>query len=342
MHAETDLPNKPEANCTDNRINIAHATQIYNLPFTDLLLKAQHIHRQNFPANQVQLAKLLSIKTGGCPEDCGYCSQSARSDSKLKANKLLDVEAVLEGAKQAKAQGATRYCMGAAWRSPKDRDLPALVEMIEGVKSLGLETCMTLGMLSKEQAETLDKAGLDYYNHNIDTSEAYYPEVITSRTFQDRLDTLATVRKTSVKLCVGGILGMGETREDRISMLVTLANLPVAPESIPINQLIAIPGTKLAKAGAIDSFEFVRTIALARILMPSSTVRLAAGRTKMSDELQALCFMAGVNSIFIGDRLLTAENPEEDKDQALFNRLGLHPSCNSAAQPTSNYQDVNA
>lgn len=298
---------------------------IYNFPFNDLLFRAQSVHREHFDPNAVQISRLLSIKTGGCAEDCGYCSQSAHSPTGLKASKLMMVEKVVAEARKAKAEGASRYCMGAAWRSPKARDMDVLVAMVAGVKALGLETCMTLGMLSPEQANVLADAGLDYYNHNIDTSEAFYSEVITTRTFADRLDTLANVRDAGMKVCAGGILGMGETVDDRISMLVTLANLPEPPESVPVNMLIPIEGTRLADAPPVDPIDFIRTIALARILMPRSHVRLSAGRTRMSDEMQALCFLAGANSIFAGDVLLTAENPGEDHDSALFRRLGLKP-----------------
>ncbi|MGM4913340.1 biotin synthase BioB [Hyphomicrobiales bacterium] len=298
---------------------------IYNLPFNDLLYRAQQIHRAHFDPNAIQMSRLLSIKTGGCAEDCGYCSQSAHYPTGLKASKLMKVERVLGEARRAREGGATRYCMGAAWRNPKERDMEALVAMVEGVKALGMETCMTLGMLTPAQSERFAEAGLDYYNHNVDTSERYYSEIITTRSFEDRLDTLANVRDAGIKVCAGGILGMGETIEDRISMLVTLANLPAPPESVPINMLIPIPGSKLADAAPVDPIDFVRTIALARILMPRSHVRLSAGRTDMSDETQALCFFAGANSIFVGDTLLTAENPGEDHDAALFSRLGLKP-----------------
>lgn len=307
------------------KIGYDEAGFIYNLPFNDLIFRAQQIHRETFDPNAIQMSRLLSIKTGGCAEDCGYCSQSAHYPTGLKASKLMEVERVLAAARQARAGGATRYCMGAAWRSPKDRDMDTLVAMVEGVKALGMETCMTLGMLTPEQSERLADAGLDYYNHNIDTSERFYPEVITTRTFEDRLETLATVRDAGIKVCAGGILGMGESTADRISMLVTLANLPEQPESVPINMLIPIPGSKLANAVAVDPIDFVRTIALARILMPKSHVRLSAGRTDMSDEMQALCFFAGANSIFVGETLLTADNPGEDKDAMLFRRLGLEP-----------------
>ncbi|WP_199500297.1 biotin synthase BioB [Methylovirgula sp. 4M-Z18] len=301
------------------------AQALYDLPFNDLIFRAQTIHRRHFDPNRVQLSRLLSIKTGGCPEDCGYCSQSAHHESGLTASKLMEVERVIAEAKKARDAGATRYCMGAAWRSPKARDMDTVVAMVEGVKALGMETCMTLGMLDLDQAQRLKVAGLDYYNHNIDTSERYYSQVISTRTFADRLDTLANVRASGIKVCCGGIVGMGEEKADRVDMLVTLANLPEHPDSVPINMLIPIPGTPLGKAEPIEPIEFVRTIALARIMMPKSHVRLSAGRTAMSDEMQALCFFAGANSIFVGDTLLTADNPEEDKDNALFRRLGIQP-----------------
>ncbi|KSV68334.1 biotin synthase [Sinorhizobium sp. GL2] len=295
------------------------------MPFNDLLYRAHTVHRAQFDPNAIQMSRLLSIKTGGCAEDCGYCSQSAHYPTGLKASKLMEVERVLAEARQARDGGATRYCMGAAWRSPKDRDMDAIVAMIGGVRALGMETCMTLGMLTPDQSARLAEAGLDYYNHNVDTSERFYGEIITTRSFADRLETLANVRDAGIKVCAGGILGMGETADDRISMLVTLANLPVPPESVPINMLIPIPGSKLADAVPVDPIDFVRTIALARILMPLSHVRLSAGRTDMSDETQALCFFAGANSIFVGETLLTADNPGEDHDAALFRRLGLKP-----------------
>ncbi|MBZ9765061.1 biotin synthase BioB [Mesorhizobium sp. CA8] len=301
------------------------AQAVYDLPFNDLLFRAQTIQRENFDPNRVQLSRLLSIKTGGCPEDCGYCSQSSHHQSGLKASKLMEVQRVIAEARKARDAGATRYCMGAAWRSPKERDMDAVVAMVEGVKALGMETCMTLGMLDLDQAQRLKQAGLDYYNHNIDTSERYYSEIISTRTFADRLDTLANVRDSGIKVCCGGIVGMGEEKADRIDMLVTLANLPEPPDSVPINMLIPIEGTPLGEAASIEPIEFVRTIALARIMMPASHVRLSAGRTAMSDEMQALCFFAGANSIFVGDTLLTAENPGEDKDSALFRRLGIKP-----------------
>ncbi|AZO22559.1 biotin synthase BioB [Mesorhizobium sp. M1E.F.Ca.ET.045.02.1.1] len=306
------------------------AQAIHDLPFNDLLFRAQTIHRENFDPNRVQLSRLLSIKTGGCPEDCGYCSQSSHHQSGLKASKLMEIKRVIAEATKARDAGATRYCMGAAWRSPKERDMDAVVAMVEGVKALGMETCMTLGMLDLDQAQRLKRAGLDYYNHNIDTSERYYSEVISTRTFNERLDTLANLRDSGIKVCCGGIVGMGEEKADRIDMLVTLANLPEPPDSVPINMLIPIEGTPLGEAEPIEPIEFVRTIALARIMMPKSHVRLSAGRTAMSDEMQALCFFAGANSIFVGDTLLTAENPGEDKDSALFRRLGIKPFAREA------------
>lgn len=301
------------------------ALALYESPFNDLIYLAQTVHRRHFDPNAIQKSRLLSIKTGGCPEDCGYCSQSAHHASGLKASKLMEVQRVLDEAKRARDAGATRYCMGAAWRSPKARDMEAVCAMVEGVKALGLETCMTLGMLSDDDVVRLRDAGLDYYNHNIDTSERYYNEVITTRSFAERLDTLARVRDAGIKVCCGGIVGMGEKPVDRVDMLLTLANLPQHPESVPINMLIAIPGTPLAEAEPIDSIDFVRTIALARILMPKSYVRLSAGRTEMDEATQALCFFAGANSIFVGDTLLTAGNPDEDSDAVLFAKLGLKP-----------------
>jgi biotin synthase len=299
------------------------ALALYELPFMDLLFRAQSVHRTSFDPNKIQMSRLLSIKTGGCAEDCGYCSQSAHHTTGLKASKLMEVERVISEAKKAKAAGATRYCMGAAWRSPKQRDMDVVVAMVEGVKGLGMETCMTLGMLTDDDIVKLRDAGLDYYNHNVDTSEAYYSKVITTRTYADRLDTLARVRDAGMKVCSGGIVGMGEERQDRVDMLVTLANLEEHPESVPINMLIAIPGTPLENAERIDPIDFVRTIAVARMMMPKSFVRLSAGRTDMSDEMQALCFFAGANSIFVGETLLTADNPGEDKDSKLFSKLGL-------------------
>lgn len=304
---------------------LAEAEELHNAPFNELLFKAHTLHRRYFDPNKVQLSRLLSVKTGGCPEDCAYCSQSSHYTTGLSASKLMEIDRVVEEARKAKAAGATRYCMGAAWRSPKERDLDAICAMVEGVKSLGLETCMTLGMLTEGDAQRLKGAGLDYYNHNLDTSERYYSEIITTRAFADRLDTLDRVRSAGIKVCCGGIIGMGEEGQDRVDMLVTLANLAEHPESVPINLLIPIPGTPLGDVAPLDPIAFVRTIALARVMMPRSVVRLSAGRTKMSDELQALCFFAGANSIFLGDTLLTAGNPAEDKDAALFSKLGLSP-----------------
>ncbi|MCB1865751.1 MAG: biotin synthase BioB [Chromatiales bacterium] len=298
---------------------------LFDSPFADLLFAAQTAHRAHFDPNAVQVSTLLSIKTGGCSEDCAYCSQSARYDTGLERERLLPLDTVLEEARAARERGASRFCMGAAWRNPSGRSFERVVEMVREVKALGLETCATLGMLTPEQADTLAAAGLDYYNHNLDTSPEFYGEVITTRTYRDRLDTLEHVRAAGMSVCCGGILGMGETRRDRAALLVQLANLPRHPESVPINQLIRIEGTPLADVAGLDPLEFVRTIACARIMMPASFVRLSAGRTEMSDELQALSFLAGANSIFHGERLLTADNPDADHDATLFARLGLHP-----------------
>jgi biotin synthase len=303
----------------------AEAEALYAAPLNDLLFRAHSVHRRYFDPNKVQISRLLSVKTGGCPEDCAYCSQSSHHNTGLPASKLMEAVRVIDEARKAKAAGATRYCMGAAWRNPKERDLDALCAMVEGVKALGMETCMTLGMLTARDAHRLAGAGLDYYNHNIDTSERYYSKIISTRKFSDRLDTLDTVRSAGIKVCCGGIAGMGEEAVDRAGMLMTLANLPQHPESVPINLLIPIAGTPLQDAPPLDPVSFVRTIALARIMMPRAVVRLSAGRTGMSDELQALCFFAGANSIFLGDTLLTAGNPAEDKDKALFSKLGLSP-----------------
>jgi biotin synthase len=302
---------------------------LFDRPLLDLLFEAQQVHRRHHPANRVQLSTLLSIKTGGCPEDCGYCSQSAHAKSGLKAEKLMDVPGVLEAAAEAKAAGSGRFCMGAAWREPKDRDMDSLCAMVAGVKAMGLETCMTLGMLSQDQAERLAAAGLDYYNHNLDTSPEHYGEIITTRTYEERLDTLERVRDAGMAVCCGGIVGMGESRHDRVGFLHALATLPAHPESVPINALVPVPGTVLGDmlAGTplarIDDIEFVRTVAVARILMPRSMVRLSAGRESMSEATQALCFLAGANSIFTGDRLLTAGNAGARADSALFEKLGL-------------------
>ena len=296
---------------------------LFALPFNDLIFQAQTVHRRRFDPNQVQMSTLLSIKTGGCSEDCAYCPQSAAYDTGVKAEKLMAVQAVLAEARRAKDGGATRYCMGAAWRSPKDRDIDTVCEMIEGVRALGMETCVTLGMLTDNQTARLRDAGLDYYNHNIDTSEEYYGEIITTRTYQDRLDTLGRVRDAGIHVCSGGIVGMGEARDDRVGMLKTLANMPKHPESVPINMLVKVEGTPVDDQAALDPLEFVRTIAVARIMMPESMVRLSAGRETMSDEIQALCFLAGANSIFVGPKLLTTDNPERDRDDSLFDRLGI-------------------
>ncbi|NOQ36175.1 MAG: biotin synthase BioB [Methylococcaceae bacterium] len=305
---------------------------LYALPFNDLLFKAQTIHRENFDPNEVQVSSLLSIKTGSCSEDCGYCPQSARYDSDLTPEALMPVDEVLKSAQLAKDQGASRFCMGAAWRSPKDKDVARVVEMVQGVKALGMETCVTLGMLTDEQTQTLKEGGLDYYNHNLDTSEDYYSEVITTRTYQDRLDTLERVRDAGINVCCGGIVGMGESDADRANLLIELANLPKHPESVPVNMLVQVEGTPLMGSEALDPLVFIRTIAVARILMPESRVRLSAGRKEMSDEMQALCFFAGANSIFYGDKLLTTDNPMTNHDITLFERLGIYSGGSSYAQ----------
>jgi biotin synthase len=298
---------------------------LFDLPFPSLLHRAGDVHRAHFDPAEVQVSTLLSVKTGGCPEDCGYCPQAARYHTGVDATKLMSTEAVVEKARQAKAAGASRFCMGAAWRSPKDRDIPKVAAMIREVKALGLETCATLGMLSGDHAKALRSAGLDYYNHNLDTAPEFYNAIIHTREFQDRLDTLEHVRDAGMKTCCGGIVGMGESREQRAGLLQTLANLPAHPDSVPINRLVQVEGTPLAGTAELDPFEFVRTIAVARILMPRSMVRLSAGRESMSDELQALCFLAGANSIFYGEKLLTTGNPDTERDMALFTRLGLKP-----------------
>jgi len=303
----------------------AQVRALFDLPFPDLIFHAQRIHRLHFDPREVQISTLLSIKTGGCPEDCAYCPQSAHYEAGVKAEKLMDAGAVIAEARAAKRAGASRFCMGAAWRNPKDRDLDAVCTMVEGVKALGLETCATLGMLTAPQAQRLKDAGLDYYNHNLDTSPEFYGEIITTRTFRDRLDTLEHVRAVGINVCCGGIVGMGESREDRVGMIVALATLPQHPESVPINMLVQVEGTPLAAGQALDPIEFVRTIAVARISMPASVVRLSAGREEMSEETQALCFVAGANSIFYGPKLLTTPNPERDRDLALMDKLGLAP-----------------
>ena len=313
-----DLHTTPRSDWTREEISA-----LFAMPFADLMFLAQSVHRAHFDANQVQTSTLLSIKTGGCPEDCGYCSQSAKNETGLKASKLMEVEAVLADARAAKAAGASRFCMGAAWRNPKDKDLDKVCEMVEGVRALGMETCVTLGMLTAPQASRLKQAGLDYYNHNLDTSPEYYRHIISTRTYQDRLDTLEHVRGAGINVCCGGIVGMGESAEDRIGLIHALATLPAHPESVPINALVQIEGTPQALSTPLDPLDFVRTIAVARITMPKSFVRLSAGREEMSDETQALCFLAGANSIFYGERLLTTPNPVAGKDRALFARLGI-------------------
>ncbi len=297
--------------------------EIYNLPFADLLFRAATVHRRHHDPNKVQLSQLLSIKTGGCPEDCAYCPQAARYNTSVSATKLMAVERVLQAAKAAKDAGASRYCLGAAWRSPKDRDLDQVCEMVRGINGLGMESCVTLGMLTPKQVCKLKDAGLDYYNHNIDTSPEHYGDVISTRSIVDRLNTIENVRSAGINVCSGGIVGLGESQDDRIGMLQTLANLPEHPESVPINQLVAVAGTPLSDADAVDPLQFVRVIAVARILMPKASVRLSAGRTQMTDEMQALCFLAGANSIFFGDTLLTTDNPQHERDMQLFERLGI-------------------
>lgn len=299
---------------------------LFSLPFSELVFEAQRIHRENFDPRRVQIATLLSIKTSGCPEDCGYCAQSAHYDTGVKAQKLMAIEAVLADARAAKAAGASRFCMGAAWRSPKDRDLDQVCQMVEGVKALGMETCVTLGMLTGAQAGRLKEAGLDYYNHNLDTSPEYYGQIITTRGYQERLDTLAAVRDAGIHVCCGGIIGLGEAEADRVGLIATLASLPAHPESVPINMLVQVEGTPLAGRARLDAIDFVRTIAAARITMPKSMVRLSAGREDMTDEAQALCFLAGANSIFYGPKLLTTPNRAQDKDMALLARLGMVPA----------------
>ena len=319
------------ANLTNKNSAVRHdwtpadVRALFALPFPELLFRAQSIHRENFDPREVQISTLLSIKTGGCPEDCAYCPQSVHYDTGIDAEKLMSRAAVVDAARAAKASGASRFCMGAAWRAPKDRDLDRVCAMVEDVKALGLETCATLGMLTGPQAARLKTAGLDYYNHNLDTSPEFYDHIITTRTYQDRLDTLAHVRAAGINVCCGGIVGMGESREDRIGMIATLASLPEHPESVPINMLVRVAGTPLAQESSLDPLEFVRTIAVARITMPASVVRLSAGREDMSEETQALCFLAGANSIFYGPKLLTTANPAQDRDRALMDKLGLTP-----------------
>ena len=303
----------------------SEVAELFAMPFNDLLFKAQSIHRVNFDPNEVQVSTLLSIKTGACPEDCKYCPQSTRYDTGLEVEQLMEVEKVLKEASAAKAAGSTRFCMGAAWRSPKDRDMPKVLAMVEGVKALGLETCMTLGMLKPHQASALSEAGLDYYNHNLDTSPEYYGDIITTRTYQDRLDTLHHVREAGINVCSGGIVGMGESINDRVGLLIELANMPEHPQSVPINRLVRVEGTPMANEEDFDNFDFIRTIAVARIMMPKSYVRLSAGRETMNEEMHALVYFAGANSIFYGEKLLTTPNPEANKDLDLFERLGISP-----------------
>lgn len=322
------LPVMPLAQLSNSQVrhnwNLKEVNALFAMPFNDLMFKAQTVHRENFNPNEVQVSTLLSIKTGACPEDCKYCSQSARNKTDLEKESLLAVEKVLEAAKKAKKMGSTRFCMGAAWRNPKERDMPYVLDMVKNVKALGLETCMTLGMLSGDQADRLNDAGLDYYNHNLDTSPEHYNQIITTRTYQDRLDTLDNVRSAGMKVCSGGIVGLGEKAVDRASLLIQLANLSPQPESVPINMLVKVEGTPLADVDDLESFDFIRCIAVARIMMPKSHVRLSAGRTAMNEQMQAMCFLAGANSIFYGCKLLTTENPETNQDVALFEKLGIN------------------
>ena len=305
--------------------SIEEVEALFSLPFNDLLFRAHELHRENFKVNEVQISTLLSIKTGACPEDCSYCSQSAINDTGLEKERLLELNAVKSAAADAKANGATRFCMGAAWRNPTDKSLDKVIDMVTEVKAMGLETCVTLGMLKQEQASRLKDAGLDYYNHNLDTSPEFYGSVITTRTYQDRIDTLSHVRDAGINVCSGGILGMGETRRDRARLLQQLANLPEHPGSVPINDLVQVKGTPLDGIDKLDAFEFIRTVAVARVIMPKSYVRLSAGRTEMNEQTQALFFFAGANSMFYGDRLLTTDNPDENHDQLLFAKLGIEP-----------------
>ncbi|OEY65236.1 biotin synthase BioB [Marinobacter sp. X15-166B] len=319
------------ANAIRHDWTVEETRALFELPFNDLLFKAHSVHRQHFDPNQVQVSTLLSIKTGACPEDCKYCPQSGHYNTGLEKEKLLEIEKVVAEARAAKAKGASRFCMGAAWRSPARKDMPYVVDMVRQVKSLGLETCMTLGMLQEDQARELADAGLDYYNHNLDTSETYYNHIITTRTYQDRLNTLSNVRKAGMKVCCGGIMGMGEDLNDRAGLLVQLANLPHHPESVPVNMLVKVEGTPMADVADLDPFDFIRTIAVARILMPASHVRLSAGRENMNEQMQSLCFFAGANSIFYGEKLLTTANPEADSDRQLFARLGIQPEPRETA-----------
>ncbi len=323
------------SNTVRNDWKLEEIETLFKIPFNDLIYKSQSVHRANFNPNEVQVSTLLSIKTGACPEDCSYCSQSSRNDTGLERERLLPIQEVIDAAAEAKNHGATRFCMGAAWRNPTDKSLDRVIEMIEAVKALDMETCVTLGMLEQQQAVKLKESGLDYYNHNLDTSPEFYGSVITTRTYQDRLDTLENVRSAGINVCSGGILGMGETQRDRARLLQELANLPQHPESVPINDLVQIKGTPLDGIDNLDPFEFIRTIAVARLMMPKSYVRLSAGRTEMNDEMQALCFFAGANSMFYGERLLTTDNPEESHDNQLFARLDIQNEKRVASAPIS-------
>jgi biotin synthase len=314
---------------------LAEVSALFTTPFADLVFHAQRVHRAHHEPNTVQMSTLLSIKTGACPEDCAYCPQSVRYDTGVEREALMDLATVQAAAVRAKAAGATRFCMGAAYRSPKNKDLALIIDMIRAVRALGLETCATVGMLTSAQAQLLAQAGLDFYNHNLDTSAEFYPQIISTHSYQDRLDTLTAVRAAGLKVCCGGIIGMGESVSDRAQLLLTLANLPEHPESVPINQLVPVPGTPLADSASVDPFDFVRTIAVARLLMPHAQVRLSAGRTQMSDELQALCFLAGANSIFYGEKLLTTGNPDVERDQRLFARLGLNAGAHEARRASA-------
>lgn len=322
------------------RWTLKEARALFDMPFLDLVFQAQQVHRQHFDPSQIQVSTLLSIKTGACPEDCKYCAQSARYKTGLEKERLMEVQQVIESAKKAKAAGSTRFCMGAAWKNPHERDMPYLEQMVKEVKALGMETCMTLGKLDDSQANRLADAGLDFYNHNLDTSPEFYGSIVTTRTYQDRLDTLDKVRNAGIKVCSGGILGLGEEVKDRAAMLVQLANLPQPPESVPINMLAKIKGTPLADNEDVDPFDFIRTIAVARIMMPRSYVRLSAGREQMSEQTQAFCFMAGANSIFYGCKLLTTTNPTEDKDHQLFRKLGLNPERLAVSMGDNQQEEV--
>jgi biotin synthase len=326
MHKPAPRPSDGNENAVRNDWTRTEVGQLFDMPFNDLLFHAQQVHRAHFDPNAVQVSTLLSIKTGGCPEDCHYCPQSVHFDTGLEPERLLDIEEVITAARRAKAAGASRFCMGAAWRNPKGKNFERVLEMVRRVRAEGLETCATLGMLDAGQANALKQAGLDYYNHNLDTSPEFYGEIITTRTYDDRLNTLTQVRAAGINVCCGGIVGLGEARADRVGLLCELANLPEHPGSVPINRLVRVEGTPLEQEAEIDALEFVRTIAVARILMPKSYVRLSAGRTEMSDEMQTLCFLAGANSIFYGEKLLTTGNPDTARDDALFAKLGLHPA----------------